>query len=163
MNAHQGGKTVRDFVREVESVAKKFPDVAERQLIQIFWDGVEQYIRVKWLDKGLSPEDDSLKRLIKWVLRFERWTTVESTTGCPASATGRTIVRRASGRRQRIAATPWKWIRALAEGIEIPRHPGRALPKGKFLLVSPDMQIGLLQTLKIVRIQGRRGVRTTMP
>jgi hypothetical protein len=74
MKAHQGGKTVRDFMREVESVAKRFPDVAERQLIQIFWDsdGVEQYIRVKWLDKGPSSEDDSPKRLIKWALRFEK-------------------------------------------------------------------------------------------
>jgi hypothetical protein len=38
-----------------------------------------------------------------------------------------------------------------------------AVEEGRSLLVSSDMQIGLLQTLKTVRIQGRRGVRTTIP
>jgi hypothetical protein len=47
MDAHQGSQTVRDFSRYV------------------------QYIRVKWLDHGIDPEETSLKRLMKWAVRFE--------------------------------------------------------------------------------------------
>ncbi|KAF8139133.1 hypothetical protein K438DRAFT_1786032 [Mycena galopus ATCC 62051] len=39
---------------------------------QILWDGVKPRIRIKWLDAELNPEDASLRRLVKWVLRFER-------------------------------------------------------------------------------------------
>ncbi|KAJ6525380.1 hypothetical protein B0H19DRAFT_1008035, partial [Mycena capillaripes] len=72
MDAYQGKKTVRDFARDLKSLAKRFPDVTERHLVQIFWDGAEQYIRVKWLDRGMSPEDSSLEKLVKWALRFEK-------------------------------------------------------------------------------------------
>jgi hypothetical protein len=34
-------------------------------------DDVEKYIRVKFLDRGTNPDDTSLKRLIKWTMRFE--------------------------------------------------------------------------------------------
>ncbi|KAJ7101713.1 hypothetical protein C8R44DRAFT_716405 [Mycena epipterygia] len=63
--------TVRDFARVVKSLAKRLPDMNERQLVQIFWDGVEQYVRVKLLDRGMSPDDSSLKNLVKWAVRFE--------------------------------------------------------------------------------------------
>jgi hypothetical protein len=46
-------------------LAKRFPDVTERHLVQIFWDGADQYIRVKWLDRGMSPEESSLDELVK--------------------------------------------------------------------------------------------------
>ncbi|KAJ7926662.1 P-loop containing nucleoside triphosphate hydrolase protein [Mycena leptocephala] len=38
MNAYQGKNKVRDFVRDVQALATRFPDVTERQLVQIFWD-----------------------------------------------------------------------------------------------------------------------------
>jgi hypothetical protein len=66
MSAYQGKKTVRDFIRDIRSLAKRFPDVTERHLVQIFWDGADQYIRVKWLDRGMSPEESSLEKLVKW-------------------------------------------------------------------------------------------------
>ncbi|KAJ6558849.1 hypothetical protein DFH09DRAFT_1317108 [Mycena vulgaris] len=72
MNAYQGKKTVRDFAREIKSLAKRFPDVTERHLVQILWDGVDQYIRVKWLERGMSPEESTLEKLVKWALRFEK-------------------------------------------------------------------------------------------
>jgi hypothetical protein len=65
MNVYQGKKTVRDFIRDIRSLAKRFPDVTERHLVQIFWDGVDQYIRVKWLERGISPEDSSFEKLVK--------------------------------------------------------------------------------------------------
>ncbi|KAJ7080840.1 hypothetical protein C8R44DRAFT_992383 [Mycena epipterygia] len=72
MNAYQGKNTVRDFVREIRALAKRFPDVTERHLVQILWDGVQQYLRVKWLDRGMSPEESSLDKLVKWAVRFEK-------------------------------------------------------------------------------------------
>ncbi|KAJ7892509.1 hypothetical protein B0H14DRAFT_3684971 [Mycena olivaceomarginata] len=72
MSAYQGKKTVRDFIRDIRSLAKRFPDVTERHLVQIFWDGADQYIRVKWLDRGMSPEESSLDKLVKWAMRFEK-------------------------------------------------------------------------------------------
>ncbi|KAJ6450808.1 hypothetical protein C8R45DRAFT_1113931 [Mycena sanguinolenta] len=72
MNAYQGKKTVRDFVRDIKSLAKRFPDITERHLVQIFWDGVEHYIRVKWLERGMGPEESGFEKLVKWALRFEK-------------------------------------------------------------------------------------------
>jgi hypothetical protein len=69
--AHQGQETFRYFTRKVKSLAKRVPDINERHLAQIFWDGVEKYIRVKFLDRGMNPDDTSLKSLIKWAVRFE--------------------------------------------------------------------------------------------
>ncbi|KAJ6533510.1 hypothetical protein B0H19DRAFT_1324230 [Mycena capillaripes] len=71
MNAHQGQQTVRDFARQVQSLAKRVPGINQRHLVQILWDGVEQKIRIRLLDKGMNPEDTSLKRLMKWAVRFE--------------------------------------------------------------------------------------------
>jgi hypothetical protein len=41
-------------------------------LVQIFWVGAQQYLRVKWLDRGMSPEESSLDKLVKWAIRFEK-------------------------------------------------------------------------------------------
>ncbi|KAJ7614195.1 hypothetical protein FB45DRAFT_1111374 [Roridomyces roridus] len=71
LNTHQGNTTVRDFVRDIKSLARRFPDVGQQQLVQILWDGAVSYVRVKWLEKGLSPEDTSFERLEKWALRYE--------------------------------------------------------------------------------------------
>ncbi|KAF8145207.1 hypothetical protein K438DRAFT_1992048 [Mycena galopus ATCC 62051] len=71
MNAYQGKETVRDFARNVQLLAKRVPDISKRQLVQIFWDGVERSIRVKWLDHGMNPEETSLKRLMRWAIQFE--------------------------------------------------------------------------------------------
>ncbi|EPQ50089.1 hypothetical protein GLOTRDRAFT_97238 [Gloeophyllum trabeum ATCC 11539] len=71
MASHQGSHNVRDFVRDIQSLASRFPDITERQIVQIFWEGVHQYIRLKWIDKGYSPEDTSFKKLVKWAIRFE--------------------------------------------------------------------------------------------
>ncbi|KAF8208397.1 hypothetical protein K438DRAFT_2072545 [Mycena galopus ATCC 62051] len=72
MNAYQGKKTVRDFVRDIKSLAKRFPDITEWHLVQILWDGVEHYIRVKWLERGMVPEESGFEKLVKWALRFEK-------------------------------------------------------------------------------------------
>jgi hypothetical protein len=72
MGAYQGRKTVRDFVRDLRALAIRFPDVTDRNLVQILWDGAEQYIRIKWLERRMSPEESSFNKLEKWALRFEK-------------------------------------------------------------------------------------------
>ncbi|KAF8187047.1 hypothetical protein K438DRAFT_1765191 [Mycena galopus ATCC 62051] len=67
-----GKKTVRDFIHNIRSLAKRFPDVTEQHLVQIFWDRVEPYIHIKWLDRGMGPEDSSLDKLAKWAMRFKQ-------------------------------------------------------------------------------------------
>lgn len=68
----QGQQTVRDFARQVYSLARRVLGLNQRHLVQTFWDGVERNIRVKLFDKGMNPEDTSLKRLMKWAVHFER-------------------------------------------------------------------------------------------
>ena len=45
MNATQGKTRVTEFVRDIEIMADRFPDVNERGIIKIFWNGMNQSIR----------------------------------------------------------------------------------------------------------------------
>jgi hypothetical protein len=71
MSTIQGQLTVRDFARELESMALRFPDVTEREVTQIFWLGMHQYLRIHLIEKGLNPERSSLKQLITKAQRKE--------------------------------------------------------------------------------------------
>jgi hypothetical protein len=67
----QGSWTVRDYAREVENLAIRFPDVSEREVLQIFWEGIRPDLRCYLREKGLSPEKHSLEHLIKYAARRE--------------------------------------------------------------------------------------------
>ncbi len=69
--ATQGRTRVRDFVREIQQLAVRFPDVTDFQLVQIFWKGVHQYIRLHLIEKGMNPEKTPLDRLVKHAVRRE--------------------------------------------------------------------------------------------
>ncbi|KAI0045057.1 hypothetical protein FA95DRAFT_1458585, partial [Auriscalpium vulgare] len=71
MSSVQGKSEVRDFVRDLESLATRFPDVTHMQLVQIFWKGVHQYIRLHLIKKGLNPESTPLPKLVKHAARCE--------------------------------------------------------------------------------------------
>jgi hypothetical protein len=71
MNAYQGKRMFRDFARDVEALAKRFPDVPKRQLVQIIWDGAQQFIRLKWIESGYSPESTRWKKLVQKAGRYE--------------------------------------------------------------------------------------------
>ncbi|KAI0069500.1 hypothetical protein K474DRAFT_1610351, partial [Panus rudis PR-1116 ss-1] len=72
MSAKQDKQRVRDFVRDLENLAERFPDVTQRQIIGIFWKGIHQYLRLYLIDKGFSPETTKLKRLVKYAARHEK-------------------------------------------------------------------------------------------
>ncbi|TFY57697.1 hypothetical protein EVJ58_g6867 [Rhodofomes roseus] len=72
MGAKQGrGQKVRDFVRELEKLASRFPDVTGRQLVQIFWSGVHQYLRLYLIERGLDPEVNTIDKMVKHAKRRE--------------------------------------------------------------------------------------------
>ena len=64
--AVQGKTKVRDFVREIQHLAARFPDVSDFQLAQIFWRGVHGHIRVYLIEKGLHPERTALNKMVKY-------------------------------------------------------------------------------------------------
>ena len=71
MNYEQRSLFFVDFAREVESLASKFPDISKRQQVFIIWKGAAKYIRLKWIDHGMSPEDAHWSKLVRWASKFE--------------------------------------------------------------------------------------------
>ncbi|EIW52097.1 uncharacterized protein TRAVEDRAFT_24776 [Trametes versicolor FP-101664 SS1] len=67
----QGRSRVRDFVRDIQQLAIQFPDVSDFQLVQIFWRGLNTYIRVYLIEKGLNPEKTKLDKLVKYAIQKE--------------------------------------------------------------------------------------------
>ncbi|KAJ6530093.1 hypothetical protein B0H19DRAFT_1384656 [Mycena capillaripes] len=64
-------KQGNDDVRDIETLAVRFPDVTERQLRQIFWNGIRTYLRMHLIEKGLDPERSSLRKMVKYASRRE--------------------------------------------------------------------------------------------
>ncbi|KAJ7649346.1 hypothetical protein DFH06DRAFT_1331720 [Mycena polygramma] len=69
--AKQGKHDVRDFQRDLETLAVRFPDVTEREIRQIFWNGIRGYLRLHLIGKGLNPERSSIQKLVKYASRHE--------------------------------------------------------------------------------------------
>ena len=68
---YQGNLTVWDYAQELETLALHFPDVSDREITQIFWEGIKPDPRCYLREKGLSPERHSLGHLIKYATRWE--------------------------------------------------------------------------------------------
>ncbi|RDX52771.1 hypothetical protein OH76DRAFT_1344464, partial [Lentinus brumalis] len=71
-HAEQENSRVRDFVRKIQHLAVRFPDVTDVQLVHIFWHGVHQHIRLHLIEKGFDPETTKLDRLVKHAFRREK-------------------------------------------------------------------------------------------
>jgi len=71
MHYQQGNLFFADFAREVENLADKFVDITKRQRVFIIWKGASRYIRLKWIDRGLSPEDVKWDKLLRYASKFE--------------------------------------------------------------------------------------------
>ena len=67
----QGKAKVHDFMREIQHLTARFPDVSDFQLTQIFWRGVHGYIHMYLIEKGLHPEHMLLDRMVKYAARCE--------------------------------------------------------------------------------------------
>ena len=69
MTATQGKAQVTEFIRDIELMANRFPDVNERRIIEIFWWGMHQNIRSRVLEMGAHPECSTMEKLVKCVVR----------------------------------------------------------------------------------------------
>ena len=71
-HATQGERTVQEFVRDIQHLAERFPDVTDIQLAHIFWNGVHQHLHLHLIEKGFSPERTMLDRMVPHAVRKER-------------------------------------------------------------------------------------------
>ena len=67
----QGKRNIRDFVRDVEKLASRFPDVNERTVIQTFWNGMHQDIRLRLIEWGVSTERTPLDEIVRKAMDLE--------------------------------------------------------------------------------------------
>ena len=67
----RGKRNVRDFVREIEKLASRFPGVDEQTVIQTFWDGLNQNIRIRLIEWDMSPEHTPLEAIIRKAVSIE--------------------------------------------------------------------------------------------
>ncbi|KII89486.1 hypothetical protein PLICRDRAFT_175660 [Plicaturopsis crispa FD-325 SS-3] len=71
-DARQGRDTkVRDSVRDLESLAARFPDVTNKQFVEISWKGMNQYLGLYLIEQGLNPERTELLDLVETGSRKE--------------------------------------------------------------------------------------------
>ncbi|EJD33464.1 hypothetical protein AURDEDRAFT_177451 [Auricularia subglabra TFB-10046 SS5] len=68
----QGSRDVREFARDIQVLSRRFPDIGERQLIQVLWEGVHAYIRSKWFDYGFNIDENSFEQLVSAAEQFEK-------------------------------------------------------------------------------------------
>jgi len=62
-NLVQGRKQLLDFIRTIEKLAERTPDVTESQKRRKLFDGANGYLRIGWRKEGLSAELTSLDEL----------------------------------------------------------------------------------------------------
>ncbi|EJD33135.1 hypothetical protein AURDEDRAFT_177783 [Auricularia subglabra TFB-10046 SS5] len=70
--AKQGDRDVREFARNLKVLARRFPDIGERQLIQVLWEGVHKYIRSKWFEYGFNVDENTYEELVSAAEAFEK-------------------------------------------------------------------------------------------
>ncbi|KAF9785380.1 hypothetical protein BJ322DRAFT_1020915 [Thelephora terrestris] len=71
MAATQGKSRITEFIRDIELMADRFPDVNSRGIIDIFWGGMHQAIRVEVLKMGAHPERSDLTTIADCAARAE--------------------------------------------------------------------------------------------
>ncbi|EJD49147.1 hypothetical protein AURDEDRAFT_161632 [Auricularia subglabra TFB-10046 SS5] len=70
--ARQGQRSVREFARDLKIMACRFPDVSERQLIQVLFEGVHNYIRQKWHEFRYNVDEHTYDELVLAAEHFEK-------------------------------------------------------------------------------------------
>ncbi|EJD34037.1 hypothetical protein AURDEDRAFT_176902 [Auricularia subglabra TFB-10046 SS5] len=54
MKSKQYGRTVKEFAQDLENLQMRFPEVSAWEIKNIFWNGVDSYIRMFWREKRRS-------------------------------------------------------------------------------------------------------------
>jgi hypothetical protein len=71
-NSVQGKRRIREFIRDIEKLAARFPDVNERAVIQTFWNGMHQSTRLRLIEWEISPEHTPLEKIVRRAVAIER-------------------------------------------------------------------------------------------
>jgi len=71
ISATQGKTRVAEFIRDIEIMADRFPDVDERSIIGIFWWGMNQPIRAGIIEIGINQERSPLDKIVECAVRAE--------------------------------------------------------------------------------------------
>ncbi|EJD47323.1 hypothetical protein AURDEDRAFT_163533 [Auricularia subglabra TFB-10046 SS5] len=69
MSATQRGRPVKDYAKDLENLGIRYSDIDATTVKRIFWEGVDDYIKLYWLDKGLGQEYKTLVYYAYWVER----------------------------------------------------------------------------------------------
>ena len=64
-NLTQGKRRVREYVREIEMISKKFPEMSERTLVLKFWDGLNPELREFMALMNTEPELDEISDIVE--------------------------------------------------------------------------------------------------
>ncbi|EJD32261.1 hypothetical protein AURDEDRAFT_178695 [Auricularia subglabra TFB-10046 SS5] len=72
MAATQHGRPIKDYAKELENMSLRYDDIDKGTVKRILWDGVDDYIRLYWIEKGLSLEFSDVPTLIYYAYRVER-------------------------------------------------------------------------------------------
>ncbi|EJD38125.1 hypothetical protein AURDEDRAFT_172762 [Auricularia subglabra TFB-10046 SS5] len=72
MAATQHGRPIKDYAKDLENMALRYDDIDKGTVKRILWDGVDDYIRLYWIEKGLSLEFSNVPTLIYYAYRVER-------------------------------------------------------------------------------------------
>ncbi|EJD33580.1 hypothetical protein AURDEDRAFT_177339 [Auricularia subglabra TFB-10046 SS5] len=72
MKSKQRGRPIKDFAKDLEKLAIRYPDVDEYSIRRIFWDGSDAYIQLFWAEKGRSLEYDDMNTLLVYAQRAEK-------------------------------------------------------------------------------------------
>lgn len=71
MSVTQGKTQITEFVRDIERMAGRFPDVNKRGLIEIFWWGINPQIHVDIVWMEGNTEKYSMKKLVDYAVKAE--------------------------------------------------------------------------------------------
>ncbi|HEV7737941.1 MAG TPA: hypothetical protein VGO47_11295, partial [Chlamydiales bacterium] len=71
LSFQQRGLNFIDFVRELENLADKFPDIGHRQRVNILWKGAHRYICAEWTKHDYNPESTRWDKLVARGKQYE--------------------------------------------------------------------------------------------
>ena len=68
----QGKRSVQEYARDIEKLARKFPEINERMVVLKFWKGLNSDLRQTMVLLGADPEINVLNEVIAKALESER-------------------------------------------------------------------------------------------
>lgn len=72
MTATQHGRPIKDFAKDLENLGLRYDDIDPLTIRRIFWEGVDDYVKLYWIDKGLSLEYTDIDTLVYYAYRVEK-------------------------------------------------------------------------------------------